>query len=119
MKIAAQFFAKHRSNYQTTIMAEKIRVEIMKDLEVLIPRYLDRRHKEVEAFRTQLGAGDFEALRIGGHSLKGSGGGYGFAPLTKIGAIIETAAKAKDAAVIETALAEYADYIQRVEIVYV
>jgi HPt (histidine-containing phosphotransfer) domain-containing protein len=100
-------------------MTEKIRIEVMKDLEVLIPRYLDRRYKEIEAFRKQLGAGEFEALRIGGHSLKGSGGGYGFAQLTKIGSIIETAAKAKDAAVIEAALAEYADYMQRVEIFYV
>jgi HPt (histidine-containing phosphotransfer) domain-containing protein len=100
-------------------MTEKIRVEIMKDLETLIPRYLDRREKEIVSFRAQLGAGDFEALRIGGHSLKGSGGGYGFAPLTKIGGVIETAAKAKDAAAIEAALVEYADYIQRIEIVYV
>ena len=100
-------------------MTEKIRVEISKDLEVLIPRYLDRRHKEVETFRTQLAAGEFEALRIGGHSLKGSGGGYGFPLLTTIGATIEIAAKAKEAAKIEAALAEYADYIQRVEVVYV
>jgi HPt (histidine-containing phosphotransfer) domain-containing protein len=97
-------------------MSEKIRIEVMKDLEVLIPRYLDRRHKEVEMFRAQLSAGDFESLR---HSLKGSGGGYGFAQLTKIGGIIEVAAKAKDAAAIETALAEYADYIKRVDVVYV
>jgi HPt (histidine-containing phosphotransfer) domain-containing protein len=100
-------------------MAEKIRVEISKDLEVLIPRYLERRHTEVAAFRAQLAAGDFEALRIGGHSLKGSGGGYGFPLLTTLGATIETAAKAKDAAAIEAALAEYANYIQRIEVVYV
>lgn len=100
-------------------MSDKIRVEIMQDLEVLIPRYLERRHKEIEQFRSHLAAGDFEALRIGGHSLKGSGGGYGFAPLTKIGSDIEIAAKAKDAAAIEAALAEYANYIQRVEVVYV
>ena len=100
-------------------MTEKIRVEVSKDLEVLIPRYLDRRHKEVETFRTQLAAGEFEALRIGGHSLKGSGGGYGFPLLTTIGATIEIAAKAKEAAKIEAALTEYADYIQRVEVVFV
>ena len=100
-------------------MSEKIRVEVMQDLEVLIPRYLERRHKEIEQFRAQLGAGDFEALRIGGHSLKGSGGGYGFALLTKIGSTIEIAAKSKDAAAIEAALVEYADYIDRVEVVYV
>ena len=100
-------------------MTEKISVEISKDLQVLIPRYLDRRHKEVEAFRAQLAAKEFEALRVGGHSLKGSGGGYGFPLLTKIGATIEVAAKIQDAATIETALAEYADYIQRVEVTYV
>ncbi len=100
-------------------MSEKIRVEVMQDLEVLIPRYLERRHKEIEKFRAHLAGGDFEALRIGGHSLKGSGGGYGFARLTQIGSTIEVAAKAKDAAAIEGALAEYADYIQRVEVVYI
>lgn len=100
-------------------MTEKIRIEVMKDLEVLIPRYMDRRHKEIEAFRTYLSAADFEALRIGGHSLKGSGGGYGFAQLTKIGGTIETAAKAKDVAAIAAALAEYVDYMQRVEVFYV
>ena len=100
-------------------MTEKIRVEISKDLEVLMPRYMERRHKEVEAFRTHLAAGDFEALRIGGHSLKGSGGGYGFPRLTTIGATIETAAKAKDVATLDAALVEYADYIQRVDVVYV
>ncbi len=100
-------------------MTEKIRVEISKDLEVLIPRYMERRHKEVDSFRAQLAAADFEALRIGGHSLKGSGGGYGFPLLTQIGAAIETAAKTQDIAVIEAALVEYKDYIGRVEIVYV
>ncbi len=100
-------------------MSDRIRVEVSKDLEVLIPRYLARRRTEVEAFRTQLGAGDFEALRIGGHSLKGSGGGYGFPLLTTLGGTIESAAKAKDAPTIEAALVEYADYIQRVDVFYV
>ncbi len=100
-------------------MTEKIRAEVSKDLEPLIPRYLDRRHKEIDTFRTQLAVGDFEALRIGGHSLKGSGGGYGFPDLTRIGALIETAAKAGDSEAITAALAEYADYMQRVEVTFV
>ena len=100
-------------------MTDKIKAEVSKDLESLIPRYLDRRHKEVEIFRTQLAAGDFEALRIGGHSLKGSGGGYGFPDLTRIGGAIEIAAKAGDAVTIQAALTEYADYLQRVEVTFV
>lgn len=100
-------------------MTEKIIAEVSIDLEPLIPRYLDRRNKEIEQFRALLTTGDFEALRIGGHSLKGSGGGYGFPDLSRIGAVIETAAKASDGSVIEAALAEYADYLQRVEVVFV
>lgn len=100
-------------------MSDKIRAEVSKDLEALIPRYLDRRHKEVEIFRAQMEAGDFEALRIGAHSLKGSGGGYGFPDLTRIGGTIETAAKAQDVETIKSALAEYADYLQRVEVTFV
>ena len=100
-------------------MTEKIIAQVNKDLEPLIPRYLDRRHKEIETFRAQLAAADFEALRIGGHSLKGSGGGYGFPDLTRIGGAIETAANAGDTAAIEALLAEYADYMQRVEVTFV
>ena len=100
-------------------MTDKIRAEVSKDLEPLIPRYLDRRHKEIETFRAQLAAGDFEALRIGGHSLKGSGGGYGFPELSRIGSVIEAAAKAGDVSVIQAALVEYADYLQRVEVTFV
>ena len=100
-------------------MSEKIHVEVMKDLEALIPRFLDRRHTEIEAFRAQLAAGDFESLRLGGHSLKGSGGGYGFQQLTSIGGAIEIAAKARDAAAIAPLLVEYADYMQRIEVTFV
>ncbi len=100
-------------------MTEKIKVQVSKDIEVLVPRYLDRRHKEIEIFRAALGASDFEALRIGGHSLKGSGGGYGFETLTLIGGRIEKAAQQKDAASIEAALVEYADYMARLEITFV
>jgi HPt (histidine-containing phosphotransfer) domain-containing protein len=100
-------------------MTEKIQVEVSRDLEPLMPRFLDRRRQEIDTFRAQLAAGNFEALRIGGHSLKGSGGGYGFAELSRIGAAIEAAAKAANAPVIETALQEYADYLARVEVVFV
>lgn len=95
---------------------EKIKVQVSKDIEVLIPRYLDRRHKEIEKFRTLLAAQDYETLRVDGHSLKGSGGGYGFQMLTDIGARIEKGAKAQDVAAIEAAIAEYADYMQRLEV---
>lgn len=100
-------------------MTEKIIAEVSKDLEPLIPRYLDRRHKEIEVFRGHLASANFEALRIGGHSLKGSGGGYGFPDLTRIGGVIEAASKTGDAQTIQAALVEYTDYMQRVEVKFV
>lgn len=100
-------------------MTEKIRAEVSKDLESLIPRYLERRRKDIEMFRAQIAAGDFEALRIGAHNLKGSGGGYGFPGLTLIGAAMETAAKAGDAEALQAALADYVDYLRRVEVTFI
>jgi HPt (histidine-containing phosphotransfer) domain-containing protein len=37
--------------------------------------------------------GDFENVRILGHNMKGSGGGYGFDRISEIGASLEEAAK--------------------------
>lgn len=99
-------------------MTEKIIVQVSKDIEVLVPRYLERRRKEIDTFRTALAGQDFEALRVGGHSLKGSGGGYGFDTLTLIGGRIEKAAQQKDAATIDAALMEYADYMARLEVTF-
>jgi len=99
-------------------MTEKIKVKISKDIEVLVPRYLERRYKEIETFRAALASQDFEALRIGGHSLKGSGGGYGFDTLTLIGGRIEKAAQQRDAPTIDAVITEYADYMARLEVFF-
>jgi HPt (histidine-containing phosphotransfer) domain-containing protein len=100
-------------------MTDRIMVQVSKDIEALVPRYLDRRRKEIESFRLALGNGDFEALRVGGHSLKGSGGGYGFDMLTQIGSRIEKGAQQRNAELIATALADYADYMARLDVTFV
>ena len=100
-------------------MTDRIMVQVNKDIEALVPRYLDRRRKEIESFRLALGNGDFEALRVGGHSLKGSGGGYGFDALTQIGSRIEKGAQQRDAELVAAALADYADYMARLEVTFV
>lgn len=100
-------------------MKERITTTCSKDLEALVPRYLARRREEVALLRAGLNAGDYEALRLIGHSLKGSGGGFGFWGLTDIGARIEKAAGAADAAALERLLAEHADHVERLEVVFV
>lgn len=66
-------------------------------LESLIPRYLERRRADLTTIRQAVEAGDFEAITMIGHSMKGSGGGYGFDLVTECGGRIEDAAGVGDA----------------------
>ena len=97
---------------------EKITVTVDADLADLIPGFLQNRARDLRQLSEGLSRGDFDAIRIIGHSMKGSGGGYGFDALTDLGAAIETAAKAADAAAIASLMGELDAYLQRVEVKY-
>jgi hypothetical protein len=45
----------------------------------LVPALLENRRKDVGAITASIEQGDYENVRILGHNMKGSGGGYGFA----------------------------------------
>ena len=79
-------------------MSEKIIVSIDPDLEDLIPGFLARREADVTLLRAAIERGDFDAVRLTGHSLKGNGGGYGFMEISDLGAKIEDAARNLDGA---------------------
>ncbi len=93
-------------------------VIVAKDLEDLIPTFMKNRQKEIEALRTALGAGDFEQLRQLGHRMKGVGNSYGFEKVSALGKQIEDGARGADRAAIESRIAEYAEYLARVKVVY-
>ncbi len=99
-------------------MADSIRVEVDKDLEDIVPAFLANRTADVATLSAALGAGDFEAIRILGHTLKGIGGGYGFERITELGAMLEEAAKVQDRPAIATAIAQLSIYLQTVQVVY-
>jgi HPt (histidine-containing phosphotransfer) domain-containing protein len=99
-------------------MKEPIIARCSRDLEPLVPRYLARRREEVGSLRARLDAGDYEALRLIGHGLKGSGSSYGCSGLSDIGARIEKAAVARDAPALESLLAEHADHVERLQVVF-
>ena len=99
-------------------MPEPIVIHCSRDLEAIMPRYLARRQEEIGRIRASLTAGDYQALRLIGHSLKGSGGGYGLPALSDLGMRIEREALAADAAALEALLAEYSDYLDRLQIVF-
>lgn len=95
-----------------------ITVKIDKDLEDLIPGYLENRRKDVVSIREALKNNDLETIGILGHSMKGSGGGYGFDRITEIGKLIEESAKNMDREGITGHINELSRYLTRIEIVY-
>jgi HPt (histidine-containing phosphotransfer) domain-containing protein len=98
--------------------AQAITIVVAKDLEDLIPTFMKNRNKELETLRTALGAGDMEQLRQLGHRMKGVGISYGFDKVSLLGKQIEDGAKSGNRAGLEACVAEYADYLSRVSIVY-
>jgi HPt (histidine-containing phosphotransfer) domain-containing protein len=99
-------------------MSERITVMVESDLEDLVPGFLENRRKDVTRIEALLVGRDFDALRKIGHSLKGVGGGYGFDPITDLGATIEKAALQGDDATIRDACRRLADYLDRVDVVF-
>jgi HPt (histidine-containing phosphotransfer) domain-containing protein len=84
------------------------------DLMDLVPVYLERRRADVVALEESLATGDMERLRIIGHSMKGSGGGYGFDGISEIGMRLEEAGKQADAAAARTGIDDLDEYLRNV-----
>jgi HPt (histidine-containing phosphotransfer) domain-containing protein len=96
---------------------EAICVRPSKDVEDLVPWYLDLMRSELVALAAAVRAGDYEAIRIRGHNMKGSGAGYGFDAITKIGASLEAAAKKESDGLIGTEISALGDYLDRVKVI--
>lgn len=99
-------------------MSDPITVTIAKDLEDLVPTFLKNRGNELETLRAALAGGDMEQLRQIGHRMKGVGNSYGFELVSTLGKQIEDGAKAGDNAALQAMVADYADYLSRVQVVY-
>ena len=93
-------------------------VKVDKGLADLIPTFMSNRKKELEALRAALAAADFEQLRQLGHRMRGVGNSYGFERVSDIGRSIEEGAKSGDKAGLEQQIAQYGDYLSRVQIAY-
>ncbi len=75
------------------------------------PAYLENCRLNVIAVLAALDRGDFEAVTIVGHNLRGSGGGFGFQMITDIGAGLEHAADLADGAVSRRWVDELSSYL--------
>lgn len=97
---------------------EQLNVVVAKDLEDLIPVFMTNRHKEVDALRQALAAADFDQLRQLGHRMKGVGNSYGFERISHFGKQMEDGARSGDRASLAAHIAEYRDYLSRVQVTY-
>lgn len=96
----------------------KVVVYVDEDLEELVPGFLENRQEDIKAIRGSLEEGDLEKIRIIGHSMKGSGGGYGFDRVSQLGMALEEAAKEGEKEEISRLVEELAGYLDKVEVVY-
>jgi HPt (histidine-containing phosphotransfer) domain-containing protein len=86
--------------------------EIDDDIAELIPAYLESVMESARMLSELLLEKNFSAIKRIGHQMKGSGAGYGFEEITRMGRRIETAAERKDylaVAMLHSALTTYLD----------
>ena len=96
---------------------EDIVVYVDPDLADLIPGYLENRHRDVKEMGRFLLEGNLQEILRLGHSMKGSGGGYGFEGITLIGGEIEEAARREDKDAVLALKERLAGYLSRVKVV--
>jgi CheY-like chemotaxis protein/HPt (histidine-containing phosphotransfer) domain-containing protein len=97
--------------------AEKSTVKIDKDLQGLVPGYLQNRREDIRALYSALERVDYESIRVLGHRMKGSGGAYGFDTITEIGKRLEMAAGNQDLAAMRESIQELSQYLSSLSIV--
>lgn len=97
----------------------RIRLEVSKELEDIMPLFLDTVSKNISSIHDALQSGDFETVRTLGHRMKGAGGGYGFDRVTELGREIEIAAKESNADRCRSLNKELSQLMANTDIVFV
>jgi len=97
---------------------DRITVSIDKDLEDIVPVFLNNRRKDLQTLRTALSQHDFETIRTLGHRMRGDGGGYGFDAVSQIGATLESAAIRRNRPVIQQQTQQLEEFLTRVHVEY-
>jgi HPt (histidine-containing phosphotransfer) domain-containing protein len=99
------------------VQAEKISVQVPQGLPAgMVADYVQRCLAALPEARAAVVGLDHNYLRVYGHRLKGSGGGYGIPVLTEIGSFIEAAARRGDTDEIQEQIAGLEGYLNRIEI---
>lgn len=100
-------------------MSEQIIVYVDEDLEDLVPGFLENRNEDIATIQELVQQGNFSDAQRIGHSMKGSGGGYGFDKISEIGKGIEEASKTQNADEVLKLVEDLKHYLSVVKIEYI
>jgi signal transduction histidine kinase/CheY-like chemotaxis protein len=96
--------------------SDPIQVAVEDWLKPVVGGYLEKRRADVAKLRDALDRGEIDIIRMIGHQMAGTGGGYGFEPITEIGGALEESALALDTARIRTSIDDLGRYLGAVRI---
>lgn len=97
----------------------EITVEVDRDLEDIIPKFLENTRDDIDAIRNALSESNMDEARRLGHSMKGYGSGYGFDYISSVGLAIEQNAKEGHGENITGQLDSLISYLSKVKIKYI
>jgi PAS domain S-box-containing protein len=92
---------------------------VPEDLMSLIPGYLENRRNDIFRIQTLLSEDGFAEVERLAHSMKGTGGGYGFDGISSVGGAMESAARNRNIEEVRKQLDALEIYIRTVRIEYV
>ncbi len=105
------------SGFEDISNEEKIEIHVDPDLMPLIPGYIEHRHEDVIKMMDLLEENSYRDIERCGHSMKGTGAGYGFDMITEIGAFIEIAGREGDRDQIQAGINRLKDYLEKLDII--
>ena len=95
---------------------DRIQVSVESWLKPVVGGYLENRRGDVAKLRAALNGGDYAMIRTLGHQMAGTGGAYGFEPITEIGSTIEESALAGDTDRMRTSIEDLDRYLSSVRV---
>ncbi len=97
---------------------EETKLVIDKDLEDLVPGYVESIISDLRLILQALEESDFETAKTLSHRMKGSGGGYGIQRISDSGLIMEKASSDKNSELVRQETESLIHYLQSIQIRY-
>lgn len=82
----------------------------------LMTRYLSHRQEDIRNLRESLASDDYEAVRLAGHNMHGSGSAYGLDWISQLGEALETAAVDHNEAEVSRLITQLESYVRALHI---